>query len=223
LPGKRSTFVLLVLMFTLSFFSVASASFSYGDNGQEVLDIQKQLASLNYHVGVLDGDFGSGTENAVMSYQKDHGLEADGVVGEETYRSLMNRPMPVNRSGGHSGRIGRVLRTAYSMSGVPYVFGGTSPYGFDCSGFTQYAFASAGIYLPRTADDQYYSYRKVSSDALRPGDLVFFETYCDGPSHVGIYVGDGQMIHAGSSTGVAVASIFSGYWGARYYGAARVR
>lgn len=209
-------------MAALCYCSMAFASFGYGDNGQEVLDIQKQLVAMNYHVGKLDGDFGASTENAVMSYQKDHGLEADGVVGEETYRSLMNRPMPVNRSGSHSGRIGRILRTAYSMRGVPYVFGGTSPYGFDCSGFTQYAFASAGIALPRAADTQYYSYRKISSKELRPGDLVFFETYCAGPSHVGIYVGDGQMIHAGSSTGITVASIFDGYWGARYYGAARV-
>ena len=63
---------------------------------------------------------------------------------------------------------------------------------------------------------------KVSSRNLQPGDLVFFETYEPGPSHVGIYIGDGKMLQAGSSTGVTVSDVFGGYWGARYIGAARV-
>ena len=96
------------------------------------------------------------------------------------------------------------------------------PWGFDCSGYTQYVFRQIGISIPRTADTQYYSYPKVSSRNLQPGDLVFFETYEPGPSHVGIYIGDGKMLQAGSSTGVTVSDVFGGYWGARYIGAARV-
>ena len=131
----------------------------------------------------------------------------------------MNKEMPPNRN---DAKLRNILRAAYSVIGTPYVFGGTSPYGFDCSGFTQYAFARAGISLPRTADVQFYSGRKVPISNLRPGDLVFFTTYEPGASHCGIYVGNGQFIHAGSSTGVTVSNAFTGYWGARYYGACRI-
>ena len=77
-------------------------------------------------------------------------------------------------------------------------------------------------YLPRTADSQFYYGKKISMSQLRPGDLIFFTTYEPGASHCGIYIGNGNFIHAGTSTGVAVASAFTGYWGARYYGACRV-
>lgn len=115
-----------------------------------------------------------------------------------------------------------IISNAFQYIGVPYVFGGTSPYGFDCSGFTKYVFASAGISLPRTADNQFYAGTRVSMNNLRAGDLVFFETYEPGPSHVGIYIGDGEFIHAGSSTGVAVSGLYDRYWGQRYIGACRV-
>ncbi len=197
------------------------ADFSAGDRGSEVVEIQKQLASMNYNIGSVDGVFGPATEEAVREFQTARGLEVDGIVGEATYRSLMNRDMPVNRSG-NSALTRSILRSAYNMRGVPYVFGGTSPYGFDCSGFTSYVFAQSGIYIPRTADAQYYASTRISSSSLRPGDLVFFTTYAPGASHVGIYVGNGQFIHASSSNGVMVSSVFSGYWGAQYIGAGRV-
>ena len=106
--------------------------------------------------------------------------------------------------------------------GVPYVFGGTSPSGFDCSGYVRYVFANAGIYLPRTADAQYEVGMPISRSELVPGDLVFFSTYEYGPSHVGIYLGDSSFINASSSRGVAIDSLNSGYWGACYIGARRV-
>ena len=106
--------------------------------------------------------------------------------------------------------------------GVPYVFGGTTPYGFDCSGYVQYVFANAGVYLSRTADSQYEEGYPVSTDELRAGDLVFFSTYTYGASHVGIYLGDGEFINASSSRGVSIASLFDGYWGSCYIGARRV-
>ncbi len=219
LVKKRFLVAIMTVMFTLAGAVSAFASFERGDEGQEVMAIQKRLAELNYSVGIIDGDFGSGTEAAIKQFQADRGLEVDGVVGSETYRALMNKEMPANRSNS-SART--VLRAAYSVLGTPYVFGGTSPYGFDCSGFVQYSFARAGISLPRAADSQYYSTRRISMSQLRPGDLIFFSTYEPGASHVGIYVGNGNFIHAGSSTGVTVSSAFTGYWGARYYGAGRI-
>lgn len=217
---KRKVLVFcMTVLFSLSCAVTALASFQRGDDGQEVVAIQKRLVELSYSINNIDGDFGPETERAVKNFQADKGLEVDGIVGSATYRALMNREMLPNRS---NSVVRNVLRSAYSVIGTPYVFGGTTPYGFDCSGFTQYAFARAGVYLPRMADSQFYSGRQISMSQLRPGDLIFFTTYEPGASHVGIYVGDGNFIHAGTSTGVTVSSAFTGYWGARYYGACRV-
>ncbi len=221
MPLLKRRLLLLCFVIVVSFTGIATAfaSFERGDDGQEVIAIQKRLVELNYTISNIDGDFGPETEKAVKKFQLDRGLEVDGVVGPATYKALMNKEMPPNRS---NNKVRSVLRAAYSVMGTPYVFGGTTPYGFDCSGFTQYSFARAGISLPRMADEQYYSGRKISINQLRPGDLVFFTTYEPGASHCGIYIGNGNFIHAGTSTGVTVASAFTGYWGARYYGACRV-
>lgn len=209
----------LAVMFTFAGTVTAFASFQRGDDGQEVMAIQKRLVELHYTINAIDGDFGLSTEAAIRQFQSDRGLEVDGIIGSDTYRALMNKEMPPNRS---NSVVRNVLRAAYSVIGTPYVFGGTSPYGFDCSGFTQYAFARAGVSLPRVADSQFYYGRQISMSQLRPGDLIFFTTYEPGASHCGIYVGNGNFIHAGTSTGVTVSSAFTGYWGARYYGACRV-
>ena len=217
---KLTVFVATAVLSCVSF-SSAFADFAVGDRGQEVIDIQKQLAVLNYNVGTVDGVFGPATEKAVKDFQTAKGLNADGIVNDATYRNLMNKEMPPDRYGNHM-MTRNILKTAYSMLGVPYMFGGTSPGGFDCSGFVCYVFGKAGISLPRMADTQYDAVTHIPRGNLRTGDLVFFETYCPGPSHVGIYVGDGKFIHASCSKGISVAEVFTGYWGARYLGAGRV-
>lgn len=115
-----------------------------------------------------------------------------------------------------------ILKEAESYSGVPYLFGGTTPKGFDCSGYVRYVFAKSGITLPRSADEQYTVGQKIGKHNLQPGDLVFFQTYEQGVSHSGIYIGEGKFISATSSRGVTVANINGGYWGERYIGAKRV-
>jgi len=199
----------------------AQASYEIGDRGDEVVAIQKQLAALNYEIGTIDGVYGQATADAVTEFQKSKGLAPDGIVGDATYRFLMNKEMPVDRSG-NSNLTRTLLRTAHGLQGVPYYFGGSSPRGFDCSGFVQYVFRAAGIVLPRAADSQYYSSSRISLSQLRAGDLVFFTTYDYGASHVGIYIGNSQFIHASSSRGVMVSSLHDSYWGPRYYGAGRV-
>jgi cell wall-associated NlpC family hydrolase len=87
----------------------------------------------------------------------------------------------------------QVIAFARDQLGKPYVWGATGPDSFDCSGLTQAAYKAAGINLPRTTWDQVNVGHRVSVDALQPGDLIFF--YSD-ISHVGLYIGDGQMIHA---------------------------
>ena len=115
-----------------------------------------------------------------------------------------------------------LTRNAMRFLGVPYVFGGTGSSGFDCSGYVQHVFAMLGYHLPRTADAQYGVGKRVRGGAMEPGDLVFFQTYASGPSHVGIYVGNDRFVHASSSRGVTVSSLHERYWSARYLGAKRL-
>lgn len=212
-------FMVLAVCFLLQPVTSAFANFQSGDDGPEVVELQERLVQLGYSL-TADGVFGDETLNAVKKYQQAQGMEVDGVVGQATYQALFQRDLPPSRAG-RSNTVRNLISNAFQYIGVPYVFGGTSPWGFDCSGFTQYVFASVGVTLPRMADSQYYSGRSVSGANLRPGDLVFFETYEPGSSHVGIYLGNGEFIHAGSSTGVTVSGLYDSYWGARYLGARR--
>jgi cell wall-associated NlpC family hydrolase len=114
-----------------------------------------------------------------------------------------------------------LTRNALRFLGVPYAFGGTTAGGFDCSGYTQHVFAMMGLHLPRTADAQYAVTHPIEGSP-KPGDLVFFQTYAPGASHVGISLGGDRFVHASSSHGVTVSSLHESYWSARYLGAKRV-
>lgn len=117
-----------------------------------------------------------------------------------------------------------LIKTAKQYLGVKYSYGGTTPKGFDCSGYVQYVFAKHNTKLPRTADKQYLSGKPVTKITdLQPGDLVFFETEKRKEiSHVGIYIGNNEFINAQSSKGVAIASLTNTYWKTRYIGAKRI-
>ena len=115
-----------------------------------------------------------------------------------------------------------LVKNALSLVGVPYVMGGTSRSGFDCSGYTQYVFKGSGISLPRTAAEQFRVGSSVNRAQLQSGDLVFFSTYAPGASHVGIYIGGGSFVHA-SNSGVRTTSLSDSYYASRYLGARRVR
>jgi cell wall-associated NlpC family hydrolase len=116
-----------------------------------------------------------------------------------------------------------LVGTALQLRGVPYRDGGGDPFGFDCSGFTQYVFAQHHIGLPRAVRDQFKEGDVVDLKDLAPGDLLFFSTTESGASHVAIAVGSDEFVHAPSSTGVVrVERLSSGYWSQRYLGARRV-
>ena len=184
--------------------ATAKASFSglvkQGSRGTVVKQIQRK-------VGVTaDGVFGPKTKAAVKRWQKRKGLAADGVVGPRTgtkmgLKSSSSRSTSTrsSRTSTRSVSSSSVLSTASNLVGTPYRSGGTTPSGFDCSGFTQYVFAKAGKSLPRVTTAQQAAATPVSNP--QPGDLVFwgYPAY-----HVGIYVGNGMMIDS-SQPGVPVA------------------
>lgn len=116
----------------------------------------------------------------------------------------------------------RVTHTALRYIGVPYVWGGTSFGGVDCSGFVYAVFEHNGIDVPRTADSQFEVGRPVATRDLQPGDLVFFQTYAPGASHVGIYLGGGRFVHASASDGVRIDELSMDYYASRYIGARRL-
>lgn len=108
--------------------------------------------------------------------------------------------------------IDKLIDTAHDVLGASYAWGGQTPAGFDCSGFIHYAYKAAGMDMVRHNTIGYYS-RSHYVDKPQVGDLVFFEnTYQSGISHVGIYIGNDEFIHAGSSSGVTVANVNDSYW-----------
>ncbi|MER5931659.1 NlpC/P60 family protein [Streptomyces sp. NPDC002054] len=109
-----------------------------------------------------------------------------------TATAARRAPAPARPQAGSS-RAARAVAFAYAAIGKPYVWGATGPGSFDCSGLTQAAWRSAGVSLPRTTYTQINAGQRITKSGLAPGDLVFFYS---GVSHVGLYIGDGKMIHA---------------------------
>ena len=137
-------------------------------------------------------------------------------------------------SGDYASAVGRVaaslslrnnvVHAAERWLGVPYLFGGCSAKGVDCSCLVQLVFREMGINLPRTAAEQFAATGRVAPEALRPGDLVFFaNTYTPGISHVGIYIGGGRQINAPiEGQAVSIQPAFDGYWGTHFVAGGRV-
>lgn len=180
----------------------------------DVRTLQSILRNKGYftYSGSYTSYFGSYTKSAVVNFQRAKGLTADGIAGRSTF----------NKLGVYNVNNTYLVDYAKRFIGTPYVWGGTSTSGFDCSGYINYVFKNShSIYLPRTVADMWKNtgYR-VSTQAV--GDLVFFETYAPGASHMGIYIGNGKFIHAGSSTGVTIADMNNTYWKPRYVGTKRL-
>ena len=223
----------LVLLVALG--GAEAAALRSGDQGPYVSEVQQALFDAGYEIEV-DGKFGPATERALKQFQADNGLEVDGLAGTDVYRLLLGKEVPADiptrdatasimvSRGGYGGDFQhRLAQTAIQYLGVPYVYGGSTPTGgFDCSGFVQYVYRQMGIDLPRTADVQYLVGTPVEKDQLRTGDLVFFAGDYVNVSHVGIYLSDGNFIHASTTYGIAYDSLYRDYRVDHYVGATRI-
>ena len=181
---------------------------------------QQKLQVLGFSDERPSGRMTEATSTALKSFQKQHKLKADGELNDATYQKLTWEAFAKEGIPKVKGK--EIVSRAAKYKGVPYVFGGTTTKGFDCSGYVQYVFKDCKAKLPRLADEQALQGIFVTQKQLLPGDLVFFTTYAPGASHVGIYAGDGQFWSASSSKGVILSSLKEEYWKQRYFGARRV-
>ncbi|KGK91924.1 hydrolase [Desulfosporosinus sp. HMP52] len=173
----------------------------------------------------------NGSKIVTYSYVQKNGIDVTKQVLEEKVtqnpvnrvvaQGPSNRPVMVASTVSRgSGGSSKVVDRAVSLQGTPYVFGGTTTKGFDCSGFTKYVYASSGISLPRTSYAQFASGTPVNKSNLQAGDLVFFSTYAKGASHVGIYIGGGRFVHASNpNSDVKISSLSDSFYSSRYLGA----
>lgn len=195
-----------------------------GMKGSAVSSLQQKLKNKGYFSAGVTGYFGSITTSAVKSFQRANGLLVDGEAGPATLSKLNSSSSGTSNpsTGGNtsSSSASKVISYGKRFMGTPYVWGGSTPSGFDCSGFLNYVYRNAvGVNLPRTVAAIYQTGTRVSSP--QPGDIVFFETYKPGASHAGIYLGNGQFLNASSSQGVTISSMSNSYWSKRYLGAKR--
>jgi murein DD-endopeptidase len=117
----------------------------------------------------------------------------------------------------------RIADSALAQLGLPYLYGGSTPQGFDCSGLVSFAYLAAGISVPRTTTDQYRAAREVKVHSIEPGDLLFFRIDSREVSHVGIYAGNGRFVHAPKAgRAVETRPIDDPYYRQRLAGAGRL-
>lgn len=167
-----------------------------------------------------------GEKAYIIGFNSDwYKVQYDGLTGYIRSDLLdLTQPPAGNSNGVLTTVADQLISYASQYMGTPYVWGGTTPSGFDCSGFTKYCYKAFGVDLLRTAAQQMGNGYKVTKDQLIPGDLVFFaNTYAsyEAATHVGIYIGGGKFLHAASG-GVKITALSDAYYASRYVGARRV-
>ncbi|MCP8616087.1 C40 family peptidase [Salirhabdus salicampi] len=211
--------------------SLEETTVDMGYHSEDVKKIQMALHYFGYYQGEFDGIYGPLTKQAAELFQTEHDIPVKTELDkqfvehmqsiEERNKAVVHtvKKIPDQNQVKHNVATSDIVSLAKSYLGTPYVWGGESPSGFDCSGYLQYVFKQKGYQIPRTVSDIWNATVPVNQPSV--GDLVFFETYKPGPSHAGIYLGNGEFIHAGTS-GVTVSHMSTSYWETRYLGAKRV-
>ncbi|MRG88310.1 C40 family peptidase [Salinibacillus xinjiangensis] len=209
-------------------------SIDIGMYSEDVKRIQSALHYFGYYDAGIDGIYGPLTKEAAKKFQEDHDIPVKTELDRQFVQALEKnrteeqtaivqtvKKTPKKETVKETAPIAssNVIEVARSYLGSPYVWGGESPSGFDCSGYLQFVFSQTGVQLPRTVSDIWNATAPVEKPSV--GDLVFFETYKPGPSHAGIYLGNNTFIHAGNN-GVEISDMGISYWQQRYLGAKRV-
>jgi cell wall-associated NlpC family hydrolase len=176
---------------------------------------QRLLSSIKREIGRLQA--AERVQQAQLAAQARARLSQNGVDVLNASAGAITQPTEPTYAP-PPGRYGGVVGVAMRYLGTPYVYGGASPSGFDCSGFVMYVFGQIGVSLPHNAAAQYGYGMPVSLDQLQPGDLVFF----NGLGHVGIYVGGGSFIHSPHTGDVVKISSMTGWYSSTFVGARRL-
>lgn len=204
----------------------------YGEISENVTKVQQVLYFYGYYRGKIDGIYGPLTDEAIHKARSENLLPEETTTTEKVVELELDTSIKAAMKEEKQEKEEiiklqvkandqRIIQRAKTLIGSPYVWGGTSPSGFDCSGFVQFVYKQENILIPRTVNEIWNFATPVSSPSI--GDLVFFETYQPGPSHLGIYLGDGNFIHAGASRGVEISNMHENeYWKSRYLGAKRI-
>lgn len=226
--------------------SAQANALTIGMSGSTVKSVQKKLKSLGY-LSSADGYFGSGTESAVRSFQKNNGLTVDGKVGRITMSKLnsssavaasgnepaatsgggtVSTPAPGASNVSSTASVDAFLKAALSKLGSPYRTGGKGPSRFDCSGFVYWCLNQAGVrqgYMTSKSWRSVNKYQKISSiDNLKAGDVVVFRM-SSSKGHVGIILNSSEMVDASSSEGSVVRRSYkTDYWRKYFYCAYRI-
>ncbi len=175
---------------------------------------QQMLSSIKSEIQQMQA--AEQQRQAQLAAQARARLSSNGVTVLNASAGAVTQPAPVYTP--PPSKYGGVVGIAMQYLGVPYVYGGSSPSGFDCSGLVMYVFGQIGVSLPHNAAAQYGYGMPVSRDQLQAGDLVFF----NGLGHVGIYIGGGQFIHAPHTGDVVKISSLSGWYSSTFVGARRL-
>lgn len=206
--------------------SAKSLTLRVGSSGEAVSALQQRLATLGFFTyGQATGYYGSVTKSAVVSFQSACGLAADGIAGPLTRIKLFSD----NACTAGNSSAGKIADIALAQVGKPYLLGEEGPSSYDCSGLAHYAINNAGASVSRlsaAAYSEYTAWTKLYGTAsLKKGDLLFFHSDTSAYiSHMGIYLGGGEFVHASSGQQKVIVSELSNvYWARNYAFARRVK